>query len=184
MNEPLHAKPTSWWTFVNSPFGLWLLGSIAVALITWGFGVFSALSSKREERKLMEEKIYSELFMRFEAASYEVGLRDPSGGRAQVTPDELARLAQIALENINGRRTSGFQEFHEVPATALLSQLKLLEGSRSPGGKLLDSWLHWEVRFRDQADPAMQHDIIKTTTANLFTELTFMRRALKQAVSQ
>jgi len=97
-----------------------------------------------------------------------------------LSPDKLATLAQIALANANGNRSVGFPEYLHVPATALLAELREMTAKRREVDEILNSWMHYEVRFREQADPQAGHEALNPTTEELRMELNWMREHLRQ----
>lgn len=66
-------QKASIWKFINSPFGLWFLSTIAVGFITWGYSI---LQSKYEQNRIINERVRRldiEIFERVYA--YDVALR-------------------------------------------------------------------------------------------------------------
>ena len=168
------------WTFLNSPFGIWLLGSIVLALVTWGFGYFSSLWNQRAERKVAVSKRYSELSLRFQVAFYEASVRVPPEARSKLTTADYVRLIEVVLGHANGQRSIAFPEFRNVPATALLSQLQYYEPGEPSIQSMITSWAHYEVRLRAFVDQAI-HSPPKLTydSGEVFHVLGYMKGKLR-----
>jgi hypothetical protein len=120
-------KPNRAWTFLNSAFGLWLLGSVSLAGITFLYQKLDLSYKAAAERKEMQRKVRVELETRFEVAEYYLQL-----DRAQPCikkPDQppTSELTNLMLREANGEDGGAYEQFRGVSATALFSQLLPLE---------------------------------------------------------
>ncbi len=139
-------KPSRWWTFLNSSFGLWFLGSVTLAGITWLYN--NAVSARHASTELAEVKtaLGEELEMRLAMASYSIQI-DASAGRDSKL--SLKELNELVLNEVNGSREVLHPEFRGVPANALFWRLIHLSGKPKGyvnGGE--NNWQYLEPKLR------------------------------------
>ncbi len=117
-------KPGRWSTFLNSAFGLWLLGSVSLGAITFLYQRCDSSSKATNQRAEIQRKVREELRTRFAVAGY-YQLLDKSKCNAE--SDEAqgpsAELAGFILRAANGEDSGAYEEFRRVSATAVFSQL-------------------------------------------------------------
>lgn len=120
-------KPNRGWAFLNSAFGLWLLGSVSLGLITFLYQKLDSSYKATAERNEIQRKVREELRTRFnlvEAYTY-VDRSQPCIQEPNQPP--TPELTSFLLKTANGEDGGAYEEFRRVSATALFSQLFQLE---------------------------------------------------------
>jgi hypothetical protein len=162
-------KQSRWWMFLNSPFGLWFLGSVTLASIT---GVYNSIASARQanaERAAAKIALLEELEMRFTMAHYAIQIDASDKTNPKLSQKELDELV---LNEVNGQREILHPEFHGVPASTLFSRLIRL--SNKPKGYVNlgeYNWRYFEPKLRMAGSSAQEVknrlDAISTAISDL-----------------
>lgn len=70
VRDSLETKGSRWWVFLNSAFGLWLLGSASVGVLTWSFGAIRERQREQAESRVLTRRLRTEIAARADAATY------------------------------------------------------------------------------------------------------------------
>lgn len=70
VRKGLEETGSRWWAFLNSAFGLWLLGSVSVGVITWSFGAIHDRQREETESRALSRRLRTEIAARIDAATY------------------------------------------------------------------------------------------------------------------
>ncbi|HVF66970.1 MAG TPA: hypothetical protein VM914_04880 [Pyrinomonadaceae bacterium] len=143
-------KPNRLWTFVNSTFGLWLLGSVTLTGITFLYQSHESSYKTAAERAEVRRKVRQELATRFNVAEYYLIFYES---------ERPATLEQInfVLRAANGEDSVSFVEFRGVSANTLFAQLIQVDESGA-GARLSEqdkgllpareNWTYLEPKLR------------------------------------
>lgn len=66
LDTPRNSKQRAW-KFLNSPLGLWMLSSVVVALLTWGFSQWQSSAAENVTRQRMTARLDVEIASRLRA---------------------------------------------------------------------------------------------------------------------
>ena len=108
-----------WWAFLNSAFGLWLLGSVSVGVITWSFGAIRDRQTERAASRTLSRHLLTEIAARVDAATYVFRASEFHEPRKDV--DDYADAADI-LGGQGGHAT--YAEFAGRKLSSLVIQLR------------------------------------------------------------
>lgn len=112
------------WIFLNSAFGLWLLGSVTVAVITWKYQTMQTERREAFERRESRQKLQDEISTRFQVAEYYVRAAQAAAAhRNEAYSLPTVELARLILNEANGNESVVYAEFKGVPANALFARL-------------------------------------------------------------
>ena len=105
------------WDFLNSPFALWFLTSIAVGLLTWSYSEWQAVRTHEQENRQQLKQLRLELSARTAAAR--------SLFATASTNYQLYEVAKV-MDNpqLEGIDFGAFPEYGERPMRSLLLQLE------------------------------------------------------------
>jgi hypothetical protein len=122
-------KPSRWWTFLNSAFGLWLLGSISLGGLTFLYQRLDSSYKATTQRAEIQRKVREELRTRFAVAGYyEVADRSNScNAESEQKQTPTPELARFILSAANGEDSGAYEEFRRVSATEMFSKLFQLD---------------------------------------------------------
>ena len=134
------AKQSRIWKFVNSSFGLWLLGSVTLTGVTWLLQQWIADRQQTQQTVELREKLREELIYRVRMTATSISVYEQKGNQIpRVDPD--AELNKLVLNAMNGHSFIGYSEFRETPASVLLSRLVKLPNPE--GYKVRNSMSAW-----------------------------------------
>ena len=93
-------KASGLWTFLNSAFGLWLLGSVTLGGITFLYQSFVSSKQEAAAHTEMMAKVFEELEMHLESAHYSLKIdaaANPTSDKTKPSPslDELVLAATL-----------------------------------------------------------------------------------------
>ena len=115
----LEESGSRWWTFLNSAFGLWLLGSVSVGVITWSFGAVRERQQEAAESRVLDRRLRTEIAARADAATYVFRATEFHEPRPEV--DDYKEAADI-LNGQAGHAT--YPEFTGRKLSSLVIQLR------------------------------------------------------------
>jgi hypothetical protein len=145
-------KPPAWWTFVNSAFGLWLLGSVTLTgtttLATWLYQRYALERQEASARADMKAKLFEELANRLRISAYSLQIYEYAHrGLDRTRP--IPELDQIVLGTMNGAREALHPEFSGVPAATLFYRFqKFAEKADRPFENAQYNWGYLEPKLR------------------------------------
>jgi hypothetical protein len=158
-------KQSRWWTFLNSAFGLWLLGSVSLAVITFLYQKLDSSYKANTERAEIRRKVKQELEMRFSVAGYYLLLDKTQSCTKESEQPPSPELTGLILRAVNGEDGVTYEEFRRISALALFSQLFQLDEPSAyvnlpEQEKLLfiakQNWMYLEPKLRIRiAQPQM-----------------------------
>lgn len=126
----LEETGSRWWAFLNSAFGLWLLGSVSVGVITWSFGAVRDRQVAQAEARTLSLHLKTEIAARVDAATYV--FRGSEFHEPRVEVDDYGEAANI----LNGQAGhAAYPEFTGRKLSSLVIQLRdndLCKGDLEP----------------------------------------------------
>jgi hypothetical protein len=119
VREGLESRSSRWWAFLNSAFGLWLLGSVSVGVLTWSFGAIRDRQRERTEARILSRRLRTEIAARVDAATYVFRATEFHEPRPDV--DDYGEAASI-LNGMDGHAT--YPEFNGRKLSSMVIQLR------------------------------------------------------------
>jgi len=116
-------KPSRWWTFLNSAFVLWFLGSVSLVGLTALYHRLDSSSKANIQRAEMQRKITEELRERFAVAGYSQLLDKSNSCNAESDQTPTPELTDLVLTTINGDSSGVYEEFRHTSANEMFSRL-------------------------------------------------------------
>jgi hypothetical protein len=119
VRESLEGAGSRWWSFLNSAFGLWLLGSVSVGVITWSFGAIRDRQREETESRVLSRRLRTEIAARVDAATYVFRSSEFHEPRPEV--DDYGEAANV----LNGQAGNAtYPEFTGRKLSSLVIQLR------------------------------------------------------------
>lgn len=115
----LEGDGSRWWAFLNSAFGLWLLGSVSVGVLTWSFGAIRDRQREESEARILNRRLRTEIAARVDAATYVFRSTEFHEPRPEV--DDYGEAANI-LYGQGGHAT--YSEFTGRKLSSMVIQLR------------------------------------------------------------
>ena len=106
-SEPPASSLQVLWSARNSPFGLWVLSSIVLAFISWGYTTYQQRFDERAQKTEHQRRLKNELCFRIENSEF--GLRADEERLKRgiyISPDDIYKNAWNGLNNRIVFRTS------------------------------------------------------------------------------
>jgi hypothetical protein len=119
VREGLDDRGNRWWAFLNSAFGLWLLGSVSVGVLTWSFGAIRDRQRERTEARVLSRRLRTEVAARVDAATYVFRATEFHEPRPDV--DDYGEAANI-LNGMDGHAT--YPELNGRKLSSMVIQLR------------------------------------------------------------
>jgi hypothetical protein len=145
-SEFAEAKPNRAWKFLNSAFGLWLLGSVSLAVVTFSYQKLELSYKAAVERDEMRNKVREELRTRFEVAAYYLQLDTAQPCIKNPDQPPTPELVNLILREASGEDGGPYEEFRKVSATALFSRLAEQQPTIAR-----THWIYLEPKLRARA---------------------------------
>lgn len=139
------------WKFLNSAFGIWLLGTVTLGALTAAFTSYVEARAARRVAAETRERVRSELDTRFEVAEYYLELQVAPLHQDLATDRTAAdsTLSDLILDEANGVHGVADPDFRGTPAVALFARLKHAgEPSNSPLAISAEQWMYLEPKLR------------------------------------
>ena len=126
IRESLETPRSRWWGFLNSAFGLWLLGSVSVGLLTWSVGTIRDQQRERAAVQTLNRHLRTEIAARIGAATYVLRATEFHEPRPEV--DDYAETSDI----LNGRAGHAtYPELADRKLSGLVIQLRDSDSCRT-----------------------------------------------------
>ena len=119
VREELEGTTSRWWAFLNSAFGLWLLGSVSVGVLTWSFGAIRDRQKEQAESRVLSRRLRTEITARVDAATYVFRATEFHEPRPEV--DDYGEAGDI-LYGMGGHAT--YPEFSGRKLSSMVIQLR------------------------------------------------------------
>jgi hypothetical protein len=129
LDSDSHHPAEKVWKFLNSPFGLWVLSSILLGLLTWSYSQWQASETDSVKRRDTIKRIDTEIASRLRVAQTMV--------RAAQTKEQLY-MAVIALNGGAAHVHFDFGVFPDLKHRSLRSLLYELKGNLKDKAALKD----------------------------------------------
>lgn len=149
------------WELLNSPFALWLLSTVFVGLIGWGYANIQEFNKEQAHKKEIKRKVLNEISNR--AIGSQFVLFDAGTKLAQRDPDSPRSLFSTITEMFDGKAigaksnvNSIYPEYQNRSFLSLITELDSVvnEGSKkylSQAGEM-----YWELRISSKNDPEFE----------------------------
>lgn len=136
------SSPSKFMAFLNSAFGIWLLSSVAVGLITFLYSQYDAKNKSVETRIAYRDKIKIEVYGRvdqYKAYTKQIEL-NPNSRKNGMAAEQIDVQQRVLLHNLLDtpksqdefrKKISGtYPEFDNRRLISLISELRMLEEER------------------------------------------------------
>lgn len=147
------------WVYVNSPFSLWVLSTIVVGLISWGYAHYQDSVRKSEENRETARRLKAETDNRSkEILKLTAQIIDESkAGKEYYDPRSIYKMAVQFLDGEKDPSLSAFQpvlEFKEKTWKVLVDDLEKAEGPEASGSAVLRTKYETLKTLWDETQPA------------------------------
>jgi len=119
IRDSFETKQNRWWVFLNSAFGLWLLGSATVGALTWSFGAIRDRQRERAESRVLTRRLQTEIAARVDAATYVFRATEFHDPRPEV--DDYGEASNILTGQAGN---AAYPEFTGRKLSSLVIQLR------------------------------------------------------------